>query len=295
MAIIRVVRTSGYTVLSNTHINDRRLTLKAKGLMTLMLSLPEGWDFSVKGLCVLSNDGKSATSSALAELEACRYLVREQNRDGGKFAGYDYTLYEEPQEAETADSPFTENRETEKPLTEKPLTENRETAPPTPPVKEYNIIKQLLTNKSEARAPAHEESQSDEVAPYALTEALLPYEDAPCAIQRIMLKDAAEANHKPRGASRFVPPTLEEVKAYIQSRGSSVDPQAWFDHYEANGWMVGKTRMKNWQAAVRTWERNGIKPPGKAADKPKSYMTDDQWADFYNAAIHKSIRDDEES
>ncbi len=56
--------------------------------------------------------------------------------------------------------------------------------------------------------------------------------------------------------TRFVKPTLEEVKAYCLERGKGVDPQKWYDHYSANGWMVGKTKMVDWKAAVRTWERS---------------------------------------
>ena len=62
---------------------------------------------------------------------------------------------------------------------------------------------------------------------------------------------------KKRRAS-FVKPTLEEVEAYCKERGNSVDPQKWYDYYESNGWLVGRNKMKDWQAAVRTWERNGF-------------------------------------
>ena len=56
---------------------------------------------------------------------------------------------------------------------------------------------------------------------------------------------------------RFVKPTLEEVTAYCTERGKGVDPQKWYDYYSANGWKVGKNPMKDWKAAVRTWERSG--------------------------------------
>ena len=56
---------------------------------------------------------------------------------------------------------------------------------------------------------------------------------------------------------RFTPPTLEEVKAYCIERKNNVDPERWMNHYTSNGWMVGKNKMKDWKAAVRTWEKNG--------------------------------------
>ena len=69
---------------------------------------------------------------------------------------------------------------------------------------------------------------------------------------------------------RFSPPTIEDVTAYCKERGNSVNPQRWYDHYESNGWMVGRNKMKDWKAAVRTWERNGFekdKPTYKPSDE----------------------------
>lgn len=60
----------------------------------------------------------------------------------------------------------------------------------------------------------------------------------------------------PHKTKRFIKPTLEEVKAYCQERGNNIDPERFIDYYESNGWMVGKNKMKDWKAAVRTWERN---------------------------------------
>jgi hypothetical protein len=65
-----------------------------------------------------------------------------------------------------------------------------------------------------------------------------------------------------KSGKRFVRPTVEEISVYCRERGNDVDPQQFFDHYEANGWMRGKTKLKDWQAAVRTWERNT--KPGKS-------------------------------
>jgi hypothetical protein len=66
-------------------------------------------------------------------------------------------------------------------------------------------------------------------------------------------EDIKECVEKTRNA-RFIPPPIEDVKAYCQERGNSVDPQKWFDHYSSNGWKVGKNKMVDWKAAVRTWE-----------------------------------------
>ena len=71
-----VHKTSDYTVMSNTHFKEKEMTLRAKGLLSLMLSLPDDWDYSIAGLCTLSKDGKDSVMNALLELEEFGYLVR---------------------------------------------------------------------------------------------------------------------------------------------------------------------------------------------------------------------------
>ena len=111
MAIIRVNKTKNYTVMSNYHLHEKDMSLKAKGLLSLMLSLPDDWDYSIDGLIKLSKDGKDSVTAAILELEKFGYLVRTQAKDkSGRFSGYDYDVYENPMTGE--------------PLTENPLTEN---------------------------------------------------------------------------------------------------------------------------------------------------------------------------
>ncbi len=75
-----------------------------------------------------------------------------------------------------------------------------------------------------------------------------------CSKEEIsVVEGSAEGREEPRSA-RFTPPTLDEVRAYCAQRGKGVDPDKWYDHYTANGWMVGRNKMKDWKAAVRTWE-----------------------------------------
>lgn len=78
-------------------------------------------------------------------------------------------------------------------------------------------------------------------------------------------KDKEKENTSMGRSPRFAPPTVEEVAAYCQERGNQVDPQRFVDYYDANGWKVGRNPMKDWKAAVRTWEKNGYdtrKPSG---------------------------------
>ena len=77
----------------------------------------------------------------------------------------------------------------------------------------------------------------------------------------IELELDTKANKSPTKAKRFVKPTLSEIKQYCIERNNNVDAQHFFDYYESNGWRVGKNSMKNWQAAVRTWERSEYRKP----------------------------------
>lgn len=121
MAVFRVERTRDYTVMSNYHLKDKRLTLKSKGLLSQMLSLPDDWDYTLSGLSVINRESKDAIRSALNELEAAGYIRRRQTTDAsGKFSSNEYIIYERPEEPE----PSLENPTTEKPMTEKPSSGN---------------------------------------------------------------------------------------------------------------------------------------------------------------------------
>ena len=80
----------------------------------------------------------------------------------------------------------------------------------------------------------------------------------------IRVEEIRVEESKKRARPRFKPPTVDDVRAYCTERGNTIDPQRFVDHYTANGWVRGKTPIKDWQAAVRTWERNEIGKPAKA-------------------------------
>lgn len=116
MAVMRVHKNANYTVMSNHHFKEKKMSLKAKGLLSMMLSLPDDWDYSIAGLATLSKDGKDSVMSALKELEAFGYLIRTRLVDErGRFAGYDYDIFEEPQHAPYSDFPNTEKSDAENP------------------------------------------------------------------------------------------------------------------------------------------------------------------------------------
>ena len=120
MAVFRVEKNRGYTVMSNHHLRNKALSLKAKGLLSQMLSLPEDWDFTLKGLSLINREQIDAIRAAVRELEQAGYIVRSRERDSqGRLRGADYIIYEQPQPV--PDSPTLENPTLDNPTQEKRL------------------------------------------------------------------------------------------------------------------------------------------------------------------------------
>lgn len=95
--VFRVERTKNFTVMSNHHLKDKALTLKAKGLLSIMLSLPDEWNYNLKGLATLSRDGLDSVRSALKELEHHGYVERHRIRDeNGCYSDVEYIIREVP-------------------------------------------------------------------------------------------------------------------------------------------------------------------------------------------------------
>ena len=191
-----------FTVIRNSIFKDYTLSAKAKGVACQLLSLPPTWDYSVKGLVELFNDGEASIRSALSELEIAGYLRRERVRDQGKLGKSIYII---------TDLLKCEKPNVENPHVENPLVENHA---------QLNT-KELNTKESNTKTMV-----------------------------------------------RFTPPTVGEVEAYINAKGYRVDAHKFVDYYSSNGWRVGKNPMKNWQAAVRNWERNEYSRSAKNMGNP---------------------------
>ena len=132
MAVFRVERNTGYTVMSNHHLRNKELTLKAKGLLSQMLSLPEDWDYTLAGLSYINRESIDAIRTAVWELEKAGYITRRQGRDEkGKMTAIEYTIYEQPQLPPPLDNPILENPTTGKPILENPTTDNPTSENPT--------------------------------------------------------------------------------------------------------------------------------------------------------------------
>ena len=112
MAVFRIEKTRDYTVMSNHHLRNAGLSLKSKGLLSMMLSLPEDWNYTTRGLAKICKEGTDSIGSALKELEQAGYIVRNRLRDSkGKIVDVEYVIYETPHPPDTgqpcADEPDT--------------------------------------------------------------------------------------------------------------------------------------------------------------------------------------------
>ena len=144
MAVFRVERNKGYTVMSNHHLRNKDLSLKAKGLLSQMLSLPEDWDYTLKGLSLINREQIDAIRAAIRELEQAGYIVRSRERDSqGRLRGADYVIYEQPQpvpDSPTLENPMLDNPTQEKPTLGKPTQLNKDISSKEKSITDVSII-----------------------------------------------------------------------------------------------------------------------------------------------------------
>ena len=184
MAVFRVERNKGYTVMSNHHLRNKELTLKAKGLLAQMLSLPEDWDYTLAGLSYINRESIDAIRTAVWELEKAGYITRRQGRDEkGKMTAIEYTIYEQPQPPEL-DCPVLENPTADNPILENPTTDNPTSENPT----------QLNKDIQRTNLPKKEKSNTDLSSTHSIPiHSLnpLPYEDEAAEPPERKRKEAA--------------------------------------------------------------------------------------------------------
>ena len=229
MAIFRVNKTDNYTVMSNYHLRDINLSLKAKGLLSVMLSLPDSWKFSINGIASICKESESAINSTLKELKKQKYLIIRKisptKGSGGRY-DYIYDIYEIPQtikkqapEIQGVENQRVEIQGVENQRVEIQGVENH------PLYKNTNILNTDLLNTNNniyGRAPQ-------------------------------------------KNKNVFVPPTFEDVEAYAKERKRSDLAKKFFDYYTAGEWKDkdGK-QVKSWKQRFITWESRNEKPKSTA-------------------------------
>ena len=201
MAVFRVERNKGYTVMSNHHLRNKELSLKAKGLLSQMLSLPEDWDYTLAGLSFINREKIDAIREAVKELERAGYIVRSRERDEkGRLRGTDYVIFEQPQTPPVSDLPTLENPTLDNPTLEKPTQEKPTLESPTQLNKDILSKEQSITDLSSTDSiPFH----SLNPLPFAHGEAATPPErkrteaksNSAVEIYREIIKDNIEYDH----------------------------------------------------------------------------------------------------
>ena len=196
MSKIRVHKTGNFTIMSNYHFKEKKMSLKAKGLISLMLSLPDDWNYSVSGLVSLSKDGKDSVMSALAELEKFGYLTRERIVDSkGRFAGIEYNIFEQPQ----AENPPAEMPTEGKQKAEIPTAENRTQLNTNQSMYLFNKLFDILNTKDESLLELYREyitTREEMQAPLSesglekLVERCSRLSKGNVAIQKVLLENA---------------------------------------------------------------------------------------------------------
>jgi hypothetical protein len=239
MALIKVNKTKDYTIMSNTHFREKGMSLKAKGLLSLMLSLPSDWVYSIEGLVAICKENETAITSTLKELKMFGYIsvtkVMPNKTKSGRIE-YWYEIYETPQRDKTQGI---ENQGVEKQGIENlPLVLQKEKS--TKKEKDIYIYSNII----------EEENTKDK-------------------------KEKEITKEKPhRTRKEFVPPTYEEVLEYAKSRGREDLAKVFFDYYDVGDWKdKDGVKVKNWKQKFVSWENRNPKPNNS---KPQVSLTTDR-------------------
>ena len=171
MAVFRIEKTRDYTVMANHHLKNRGLSLKAKGLLSVMLSLPEEWDYTLKGLAHISKESIDAIREGIRELEASGYIIRSRSRnEKGQLAGAEYVIYEHPQpvsDNSTQDSGTLPASVQDKPMRKSPASANPTLGKPTLdfPTQENPILENPTQLNTKERNTYPEKNQTSNIHP----------------------------------------------------------------------------------------------------------------------------------
>lgn len=191
MAVFRIEKTRDYTVMANHHLKNRELSLKAKGLMSVMLSLPDDWDYTLKGLAHISREGVDAIREAVRELERAGYIVRSRVRnERGQLTVTEYVIYEQPRKPmEVAESSMSDSPVLKKPILDNPTQDKSALDLPVLDWPALENSTQLNTHRSNTHRENIEKSIPYAANPYQSN----PYPSTPAQEQRPSLTSQVTA------------------------------------------------------------------------------------------------------
>lgn len=310
MAVIRVIKNENYTTMSNHHLRDGKLSLRAKGLMSIILSLPENWDYSVRGLAAICKEGRDAVSKTIEELETAGYIVRRQSRNGaGTFGKIEYFVYEQPQLAsvpentqprpESSDTvktgmnpPHPENPDTVEPGTNPPRPENPDTVNPDTVSPCPDMSPQLNTNQSSTEKLNTKQEILNSTSIASLPERKTAREekrnDRP--MQRILSQEERDHYHRlltdnlrPAGLKKLYPEHRKKIDSFFELAYQTVCSSK--SHIRIGGEELPAETVRQRLLSLNTehleqvltaWEKNTTK-----VRNPRQYML----AMLYNAPV----------
>lgn len=276
MATIRVRKTKDFSIVSNTLLRDKRLSLRARGLLVFMLSLSDTWEYSITGLANATGESTGKVSNSLKELEKFGYLTRERIRNAkGQMDGTEYTLRESPasenpdEDKPTQEKPIVENPTLEKPILEKPSVENR--AQYNTKYNKYQDKEELNTHKNKNNARACE---------------------GKVKLQPIPFKSPAQIDREKRSMIGNAPPCLpvqiaiaeeyfnEFWQEYPKKQGQVEARRAWLSlNYNIDTYIDIIQSVERFKQIRRDWQTEG----GRYVPLPENFLIKERWKDEVKA------------
>ncbi|MBO5969612.1 MAG: helix-turn-helix domain-containing protein [Clostridia bacterium] len=222
----------GFTIIDNAVLLNVNLSWEARGFFAYLLSLPDDWNFNVKGLAKQTGATEHTIKRLLRELQAEGYIKLTRHTDArGKVTRWSWDIYEAGKTPETV---------------------------------------QMLKSPQVETATSGESHKVDEPDGGLTTCGKSDYIQSTNNNKVLIEQSTKSIKEKiDKREKHFVPPSVEEVRAYCLERNNQINPETFVDFYTAKGWMVGKNKMKDWKAAVRTWEKDR-QPAPKAQTLPTS-------------------------
>lgn len=206
-----------FTIIDNAVLQNVNLSFEARGFMAYLLSFPNDWSFSISGIVKSSGTSESVVRRLLAELQAEGYIVINRHIDkNGRVTRWSWDLFERAKIPESVQM-----------------------------LKSPDVEIARCGNHQMWNAP-HVEEPGGGFTTCGKNDTIQSTNNNKVLNNKVLKENIQK---------KFVPPTLSEVKAYCQERNNGVNPENFLDYYTANGWKVGRNPMKDWKAAVRTWER----------------------------------------
>ena len=225
MPVYKVYKNENYTTMSNVHLRDDRLSLKAKGLLSLMLCLPPDWKYSISGFTAVCKEGRRSIASAFKELEEFGYVVVEKKlpEKNNPKLDYIYHIYEIPDGALGDEA------------------------------RRHSSTKCAAHNVQHKTAQELNTDYKGDTPLFSGEEEFLP---------------SSSSTYNLLASSDFVPPTLDEVRAFCAANMMRhVDPEVFHSWHEARGWVVNGSPIVNWQSALASWE---VRDRNKAASEKQT-------------------------